>query len=161
MTNILVPTDFTPASLKMAENALKIGNYDKCNLVLFHAFQMPDSPYDILGACYRDPSCELITEQFRLACKQLKDEYAKKVNGIYVRCLTGSTRAVFRNFAEANDIDLIYCPEEYVFRPAHTRSVDPCYLFKKCGIPMLKSGAFKTEPVYNPGYFSGVPVTAQ
>jgi hypothetical protein len=39
--------------------------------------------------------------------------------------------------------------------------VDPCYLFKKCGIPMLKSGAFKTEPVYNPGYFSGVTVAAQ
>ncbi len=145
----------------MAEDALKTGSFEKCNLILFHAFDLPLSPFDILATPYRDPSCELMTEPFRQACKQLKDEYAKKVAKIVVRCLTGNTRAVFRNFAEANDIDLIYCPETYVFKPAHARSLDPVCLFKKCGIPVVKAGAFKAEPVYMPAYFSGIPVSAQ
>lgn len=161
MTNILVPTDFTPASLKMAESALKSGNYEKCNLILFHAFELPSSPFDLLDPCYRDPFCGLMTEKFRLACKQLKDDYPQKINKIMVRYMTGSTRAVFRNFAEANDIDLIYCPEDYVFRPIHARSIDPLYLFKKCSIPVVRSGAAKVEPVYGPSYFSSFRVSAQ
>jgi hypothetical protein len=161
MTNILVPTDFSPASLKLAEGALKSGNYEKCNLVLFHAFELPSSPHDLLGTCYRDPSGEFITESFRQACKQLKDENAKQVNKIIVRCMAGNTRAVFRNFAEANDIDLIYCPEEYYFNPIHPRSVDPCSLFRKCGVPVVKSSARKTEPVFQPALFGTIQVSAQ
>lgn len=161
MTNILVPTDFSPASLKLAEGALKSGNYEKCNLILFHAFELPSSPHDMLGTCYRDPSFELMTESFRQACKQLKDDYSKQVNKIIVRCLAGNTRAVFRNFAEANDIDLIYCPEDYVFMPVHQRSVDPCVLFKKCGVPVLKSAVKKAEPYYEPAYFGSMQVSTQ
>lgn len=160
MTNILVPTEFTPASLKMAESALKNGSYEKCNLVLFHAFE-PPSPFDLLGAPYRDPSCELMTEAFRQACKQLKDDHAKKINKIMVRCMTGNTRPLFRNFAEAHDIDLIYCPEDYFFKPVHARSVDPLYLFKHCGIPVLKTGIQKTAPVFQPSFFAGGTVSAQ
>jgi hypothetical protein len=145
----------------MAEGALKNGNYEKCTIVLFHAFDLPSSPFDMLGACQRDPSCELMTETFRQACKQLKDEYAKQVNKIIVRCMIGNSKALFRNFAEANDIDLIYCPEEYYFKPVHVRSVDPVYLFKKCGIPVVKSSAWKTEPVFQPSYYSAIRVSAQ
>jgi nucleotide-binding universal stress UspA family protein len=161
MANILVPTDFTPASLKLAENALRNGSFEKCNLILFHAFALPSSPFDLLGASSSNPSGELMTEKFRQACKQLKDDYPQKVNKIVVRCMTGDTRAVFRNFAEANDIDLIYCPDEYVFKPAHARSVDPVYLFKKCGIPVVKTSTWKPEPVFRPAYFSTVQVSTQ
>ncbi|WP_132053454.1 universal stress protein [Pseudocnuella soli] len=161
MTNILVPTDFTAYSLMMAEQAMKNGNYEKCNIVLFHAFQPPVSPLDMLGAGHRDPSCELMSEPFRQACKQLKDSHGSRINKIVVRCMTGSTRSVFRNFVEANDIDLIYCPEDYYFKPVHDRSVDPQFLFKKCGVPVLKSGVRKTEPVYEQPFMPSFPMAAQ
>ena len=161
MTNILVPTDFTPASLKLAENALNSGNYGKCNLVLFHAFEMPSSPFDLLGAYHRDPSSELMTENFRQACKQLKDDYAKQVNKILVRSMAGNTRAVFRNFVEANDIDLIYCPEDYSFQAVHPRSIDPCYLFRKSAVPVINSVVQKKEPVFEPSFFESLRVSTQ
>ena len=161
MTNILIPTDFTPASLKMAEGALKSGHYEKCNIVLFHAFELPADPFDLLGACYRDPSCELMTETFRQACKQVKDENARLVNKIIVRCMVGNSKALFRNFAEANDIDLIYCPEDYYFKPVHVRSVDPVYMFKKCGIPVLRNHVRRTETTYEPAFLQAIPVSAQ
>jgi len=160
MTNILVPTDFTPASLDMAESALMSGNYEKCNIILFHAFELPSSPFDLLRG-YRDPLDELMTEPFRQACKQLKDDYGKQVNKIIVRGMTGDTRAVFRNWAEANDIDIIYCPENYFFKPAHPRSIDPVYLFKKCSIPVVKGNAPKAERGFSHSYFATVPVTGQ
>lgn len=161
MTNILVPTDFTPASLKLAENALQSGHYGRCNLVLFHAFELPSSPFDLLGSAQRDPACELMTETFRQACKQLKDDNAKQVNKIIVRSMAGNTRAVFRNFVEANDIDVIYCPEEYHFTPVHPRSIDPCYLFRKSAVPVVKSAAAKKTPVYTPSFFEKIQVSTQ
>lgn len=141
MTNVLVPTDFTAASLKLAEGVLKNENLRKCNLLLFHAFGMPASPFDYLGATQPNPATESMNEPFRQACKQLKDQYPDRIGKIIVRCLQGDTRAVFRNFIEANDVDLIYCPEDYVFVPVQQRSVDPRYLFKNCGVPVVKTAA--------------------
>ena len=162
MTNILVPTDFTPSSLKLAENALKSGNYGRCNLVLFHAFELPSSPFDMLGtASQRDPSCTLMTEHFRQACKQLKDDHPRQINKIVVRSMAGNTRAVFRNFVEANDIDVIYCPEDYYFTPVHPRSIDPCYLFRKSAVPVVKSTEAKKAPVYAPQFFEQMQVSTR
>lgn len=161
MANVLVPTDFTAASLKLAEGAIKNTNVEKCNLVLFHAFDQPSSPFDLLGAGCANPSGELVTEKFRQACKQLKNDYPRRVDKIVIRCMTGSTRALFRNFVDANDIDLIYCPESFVFKAVHPRSVDPLFLFRKCGIPVVKTNAWKAEPIFRPAYFSTVPVSTQ
>jgi hypothetical protein len=162
MTNILIPTDFTTASLKMAENAVKNGHYNRCNLVLFHAFAMPANPFDLLGSAHRDPSCELISESFRQACKQVKNLYAKEIDKIVLRCMTGNTPAMFRNFAEANDIDLIYCPESYFFQPVHPRSIDPQPLFRQCGIPVIKVAGKRAEPKFdNNGYYPSMQMSAQ
>ncbi|MES2647067.1 MAG: universal stress protein [Bacteroidota bacterium] len=148
MANILVPTDFTPASLKLAEEAIKKTGESCPNIILFHAFELPDSPFDLLTSSYKEPYIKLMSEPFRQACKQLKDEYPKQVNKILIRCMNGNSKALFRNFAEANDIDLIYCPDHYVFSKVHDRSVDCISYFKKAGIPLLKEAGVRTEPVF-------------
>ena len=51
----------------------------------------------------------------------------------------GNSNAVFRNFIDANDIDLIVYPEYYVFRPVHGDSVNPHNMFMKSGTPMLRT----------------------
>jgi hypothetical protein len=160
MTNILIPTDFTANSLKQAEGVLRNESCPKCNIVLFHAFEMPE-PFDMLYKLYRDPSLEFLTESFRQSCKQIKDENPDKIGKIIVRCLKGSTRAIFRNFIEANDIDLIYCPEDYVFTRIHEQSIDPLPLFKKCGVPVIKTVSRRTPSVFATPVFSTVPITAQ
>ena len=144
MTNVLIPTDFTAASLKLAETAFINEDLSKCNLILFHAFRTPDLGINLLSISEPDPATVLMNEPFRQACKQLKDQYPSRIGKIIVRCMYGDTRALFRNFVEANDIDLIYCPESYVFVPTHQRSADPRYLFKKCSVPVVKSAKKKT-----------------
>ena len=139
MTNILIPTDFTAASLKMTARFLQDANLHKCNIVLFHAFRLSSSPFDLLAFRTVDPACELVNEPFRQACKQLKVQFPERVGKIMIRCMTGDTRALFRNFLEANRISLVYCPDTYRFGQVHPRSVDPCPFFKSCGIPVVRS----------------------
>jgi len=162
MTNILIPTDFSVASVKLAEDALNIsGTMNRCNLILFHAFEIPAYPFELLGQRIIDPSGLLMTEAFRQACKQLKDENVHLVAKIMVRCMKGSTRPLFRNFIDANDIDLIYCPEDYVFVPVHERSVDPLPLFKKCGVPLIKSSRHKVNTIWGRTIQPSLQVSSQ
>lgn len=161
MTNILIPTDFTPASLSWATQAIKTENGAKCNLILFHAFELPSNPYDLLRKMAKDPAAEMMTEAFRQACKQLKDEHSDRIGKIVIRCMRGSTRWLFRNFIEANDIDMIYCPEDFVYTPIHSLSVNPLPLFKKCDVPLLKVGRKNRETVFNRPVFQSVRVSTQ
>ena len=146
--NLLVPTDFTPGSLKLAENAVRHENDNRFNIILFHAFELPSSPFDLLANDACDPSASLLTEEFRQACKQLKNQYPRQIGKIMVKCMHGHTNALFHNFIDANDIDLIGCPEEYVFVRIHKRSLDPRPLFRNCGIPVLRSAIRRREPVF-------------
>jgi hypothetical protein len=143
MANILIPTDFSPASLQWADRYLRSEETVRHNLVLFHAFDLPASPHDLLGA--KDPSCELMTEAFRAACVQLKEKYGNAIGKIVVRCMQGNTKALFRNFIDAQDIDLIYCPDDYVFSRVHARSLDPTSFFRSAGVPLVKNTARRRE----------------
>jgi hypothetical protein len=162
MTNILIPTDFSAGSVKFAEDALNIaGSMSKCNIVFFHAFEIPSFPFELLGERVKDPSGTLMTEDFRLACKQLKNENIHLIGKINVRCMKGSTRPLFRNFVDANDIDLIYCPEDFVFVPVHERSVDPLPLFKKCGVPLIKTVKHKSNIIWGRTIQPALQVSSQ
>lgn len=147
MQNVLIPTDFTTASFRLAEQAIK--NCDKkINIVLFHAFALPDSAFDMLSKDYKRAETAFITESFRVACKQLKDNYPQIVNRITVKCLQGNTNSLFRNFIEANDIDLICCPVAYNYMSIHERSINPLPMFKKAGIPQVKELLSSKEYVF-------------
>ncbi len=148
MQNVLMPTDFTAASFKLIEQALK-NCEKKINIVLFHAFALPDSPFDLLTNDYRKTELSFMTEAFRASCKQLKDAYPHMINKITVKCMQGNSAALFRNFAEANDIDLICCPIGYNYLAIHARSINPLPLFKKSRIPQVKEMLKSKEYVFN------------
>ncbi|MGV3768073.1 MAG: universal stress protein [Chitinophagaceae bacterium] len=137
MRHILVPTDFTPASLKMVEQAVKTLDGQKLDIILFHAFELPFFVSDLVGSAKRQPYHDLVTDEFRSACKQLKDQFPRSIHRIQFRFMQGDTVALFRNFLDANEIDMIVCPEYYQYRKVHERSINPTTFFKKSGIPVL------------------------
>lgn len=150
MNNILIPTDFTANSVKLAEQALQHVEGRKVNIILFHAFSLPFHTIDLLSPSPRQPYQDLLNDGFRQACKQLKDQYPKEIGKITFRCLNGNTNAAFRNFIDANDIDMIVCPESYVYEKIHKLSIDPHPLFRKSGIPVLSAlKPAKKEVTYN------------
>jgi hypothetical protein len=137
MRNVLVPTDFSPASFDLVEQTIHTMGEQVLNITLFHAFQMPFFVSDLIRN-QRQPYHDLLTDAFRSSCKQLKQQYPRQVNSIVFKHLYGSTPAVFRHFVDANDIDLIIYPEQYEFIKVHADSVNPDRMFKKSRVPLLR-----------------------
>ncbi|MGZ5246294.1 MAG: hypothetical protein ACXWV5_04480 [Flavitalea sp.] len=138
MKNVLIPTDFSIVSLQGIEKAVSALNNQPCNIILFHAFQMPYFHNDLFARRGSLPYGDLLNDNFRNACRQIKQQFPRQIKGIHIKHLYGSTAAVFRNFVDANDIDFIFLPEAYVFTPIHKDSINPINLFKKSGTPFLK-----------------------
>ena len=136
MTNILIPSDFTPASMKMAEQAVKLLNR-QVNIIFFHAFEMPFYHQDLIRN-ERQPWQELLHDEFRQDCKHLKEQYSWLINNISFKYMQGDSNALFRNWIDANEIDMIVCPSDYVYSKIHSRSVNPIPFFRKSGLPLLQ-----------------------
>lgn len=138
MINILVPTDFSVASVSWIRAAVRASKANECNIILFHAFAIPDSAFDLLANDEPPVPSGILTDAFRIACRQAKLESNKAVRKIVVRTMRGNSRPLFRNFIDANEIDMIYFPEDAVLAKAHPLSIDPTPLFKDCGAPVLR-----------------------
>jgi hypothetical protein len=148
MINILVPTDFTVASVSWIRAAVKASEAAECNVILFHAFAIPDSPFDLLASDEPPVPSGMLTDAFRVACKQAKLDANKSVRKIVVRTMRGNSKPLFRNFIDANEIDMIYFPEGALLKKAHPSSLDPLPLFKDCGAPLVREypGTQRTYP---------------
>ncbi len=136
MTNVLIPTDFSPASLQVAEQTVRLLNR-RIRIVLFHAFEIPFYYQDLIGRKHA-PQYEFLTEAFRQRCRQLKADYPTLVHSLTINCLLGNTVAVFRNFVEANEIGLIIQPKGRPFRKISPDSFDPTKFFARAGVPVLE-----------------------
>lgn len=135
MTNLLVPTDFSTASLQLAEQSVKVLNRE-VNVILFHAFDMPFYYSDLIRPTSQ-PWQKLLNDDLRTACRQLKERYPLFIRSIGCRFMQGSSAALFRNWAEANEIDIIACPAGYMYTRVHELSLDPIPLFKKSRLTLL------------------------
>lgn len=135
MTNILIPTDFSAASLKMAEQAVRFLNRE-VNVILFHAYEMPAYYQDFFRST--PPYAGMLNDAFRRECKQLKEQYPRLISRISFQYMQGNTAAIFRNFAEAHEIDLIICPADYTYKKIHERSLNPIPLFRRSRITMVQ-----------------------
>ncbi|RYD81409.1 MAG: universal stress protein [Sphingobacteriales bacterium] len=148
MTNILIPTDFSSASIKLAEQALQTVNVNSVNIVFFHLFELPYSEFELLDPSRKKPYAHVMTDSFRQSCKQLKDQHSKAINKICFKFLEGNSAPLFRNFIDANEIDMIFCPDHYLFTAVHKLSADPRPVFKKSGVNIIREQvAAQTETV--------------
>ncbi|MFT3681509.1 MAG: universal stress protein [Ferruginibacter sp.] len=147
MTNILIPTDFTAASLQLAEQAVQALEVNKATIILFHAFELPASEFDLLVPGRKKPYADLVTDSFRQACKQFKEQYPGAVQKICFKFMEGSSARLFRNFVDANEIDLIIFPDHYHYVSIHKLSVDPGPLFKKSGVKVIREFAPRRKEV--------------
>lgn len=136
MRNVLIPTDITLHSLELVSFAAR-AIPDKINAVLFHAFDMPDSLLDAMIRSHNGGFNSLITEEIRVKCKRLKAAHSN-ISNISFKYMYGTTKAAFRNYAEANKIDMIVLPDGYSFVPAVRDSVNMIKIMQQSGIEILR-----------------------
>lgn len=135
MKNILIPTNFDATSIRLATQVVQSLN-EKVNVVFFHAFE----PAYYFTDLYRqeNPINSLITDAHRQSCKQFKERYAELVGSVNFLSMRGNTTSLFRNFMEANQIDMIACPNGYAFVKVHKDSINPLSFFKRSRLPLLQ-----------------------
>lgn len=148
MTNVLIPCDFTSTTFKLAHQALQAINVKSVNIIFFHLFDMP-ADFELLDPHRKRPYSEVFTDAFRHQCKQLKDQYPDTIQKVCFKYLEGTGPALFRNFADANEIDIIFCPEHYQYRAVNKMSADPRSVFKKSGVKIVKELAPRKREVYS------------
>ncbi len=141
MKNVLIPTDFTLNSLDYVAIAAKSVPF-KCSIFLFHAFDMPQSLMDAIHKSGLKSHHKLVTEELRLKCKKIKSENSNIVD-ICFKTMYGTTVNAFRNYAEANDIDLIFLPADFEFKAIVRDSVDPTHMFEKAGLSIIREDVSK------------------
>lgn len=135
MKNVLIPTDFTLTSLELVSKAAYACS-DKMNVLLFHAFDMPDSTIDAIHRLNQRSQNEFITHDIRQRCRGLKVQHPN-ICEITFRIMYGSTTAAFCNFAEAHTVDMLVIADGQQFSPAVSDSVDYRRMFKKSGIETM------------------------
>ncbi|MGY0040442.1 hypothetical protein [Pedobacter sp. NJ-S-72] len=139
MKTILIPTDFNETSVYLSEDILKNFKNEPVKLIFFHAYKLTDSISDLLMLSRRSAEYGQIPESFHRACYDLKKTHQGQIEAITIEYFYGSTMAAFRNFAEANEVDFIYCPATYTFRPISKYSINPDVFLNKSGIPVIKT----------------------
>lgn len=150
MKNILFPTDFTAQSLRTLELYVKGVTGMRFNIILFAAFQMPDSDQDAVGS---RPHLAVMNETFRKGCKKLKEKYTDKIGQIHYKFMYGTTKQVFRNYIDFNEIDLILFPDGYTIGKPHEKSIDPAALINGSSLSVIRempvTAQIRTLPVHH------------
>ncbi len=130
MKNVLVPTDFSIESLELINKTAK-AIAEKLNIYLFHAYEIPAVNDKTIAK-----KNNLITEQLRQRCRRIKANN-KNITNISVKIMQGGSHAIFSNFTDNHQIDLLVLPNKYIYIPPTAESVSPIKLFRKSTIEKL------------------------
>jgi hypothetical protein len=137
MKTILIPSDFSVQSLDFVEHLLRKFQPERVNLLLFHLFELPDSITELLLLGREQKDFPGIRYEFLYRCRQLELAHRKQLEAIRTKCFYGNTLAIFRNFLEGHQVDLIAHPANTPFRKLGKASLDPGPFIDKCGKEVL------------------------
>lgn len=139
MKNILIPTDFSIRSLGYVHSVVAHHPNESVNIIFMHAMTMPDSLFDLITYTRNSRHVDLITADFKDGCEIIRNKYASSVNKLKVEFFHGNTRAAFRNFCLAQNVDLILLPADNDFHCPSGRSYNPAKLISTSKYPLLKT----------------------
>jgi hypothetical protein len=142
MKRILIPTDFTIASLNVIHSLV-----DKINepfeIILFHPVYIPNSISDLLFT--RRITQGYITEEYTEACEVLKNKYSSQISSMNTVFFYGSSSAAFNNFAEGNKIDMIAINEQHEYKETYKNSLSPMSFIRKAKYEVLSLSVEKSQ----------------
>jgi hypothetical protein len=110
MRTILIPTDFSIASLSLLKVALNEHSGESLGIVFVCGYRVSDSISELL---FHSPSkilAKLESSDFREACEMLGNRPGSRISSIRRTLFTGKTSAAFNRFVATNEIDEIVVP---------------------------------------------------
>lgn len=140
--NILIPSDFTLSSLNIIPALVERYPKQKLNITFAHFLQLSDSISDLLLLSRRSREYRLISDEFYAGCTMLKNDYPDQIVNLTPDFFYGNTIAVFKNYLEAKETDLIAMPDGHDYANLTPNSFNPAILMQRSGYKTL---AVKTQ----------------
>ncbi|MFY0255389.1 hypothetical protein ACDQ55_15695 [Chitinophaga sp. 30R24] len=156
MKNILIPTDFSIRSLSYVHSIVAKHPHEQINVILMHALEMPDSLFDLITYTRNSRHLELISADFQDGCEIIRNKYSSTIHQLKVEFFHGNTRAAFRNFLLAQQIDLIIQPADHQYNPPSKRSYDPGKLIQQCPCEKMQLPLQKRKYLGDPSGISAL-----
>jgi len=145
--NIIIPSDFTLSSLNIIPVLAERYPKQKLNVSLVHFLQLSDSISDLLLLSRRSREYELISDEFYTGCTMLKNDYADQIENIIPDFFYGNTVAVFKNYLEEKETELIAMPENHNYARLTSNSFDPTILMQRSGYKIVILKAEAKQPL--------------
>ena len=134
MKHILIPTDFTIASLKAVQAAVGAYEGEQLKITLFHLLE----PNDIgsLFRSMRNKHYEMVTDDFNEACQILHNRHSTAISAMHIKFGFGTTVRYIENFLEGLKVDtIVHCGDIYL-QETSPRSVAMLPLLLRSGYPV-------------------------
>ncbi|MHA4895994.1 hypothetical protein ACXZ1K_14675 [Pedobacter sp. PWIIR3] len=136
MKNILIPTDFKPASLTCIPAVCEQLKNEELSFYFVHVFKLSDSISDLLMLARRSREFEIVSDEFYNGCTEIKRTFPNVK--IKIDFLYGSTLSMFRNFLEEYEINSVLEQPNYAPGKINKSSLDTALLIERSGLPVIR-----------------------
>ncbi len=131
MKKVLIPTDLSVKSLKLAEYAFKLYANEMIDIVLMYPYRLPVWEREL----YNFNPGRIISENTNEGFREAKDELVRRhyvnVNSILIKMYTGVTAIAFKNFSDANDVKAAVIPQAGFLDFTKDSLFDPILLIQR------------------------------
>jgi hypothetical protein len=145
MKTVLIPTDFKSESLKAIPVLFQKLPDEKLNIILVHMMSVTDCMRELLMLSRRSAEYQHISQDFYTTCYELKKENPNQIHDLRIDFFYGNTIAVFKNFLDANDVDIILQEQNYNYLMLNKSSIQPSTLIGRSGKTLLVIDSQKVQ----------------
>jgi len=128
---VLIPTDFSIASLNLVKEAAEQSTSDKMDIILVYGVHLSTSIHELIFFSKNKVVAQLQSSEFNDACSLLKNKYRSKIRSIHPELLISNNRNYIEQFLEHEKIDQIFIPTYYKLKVNSRKYFDPTPLLSK------------------------------
>jgi hypothetical protein len=131
---ILIPIDFTVASLNMLKLALEDAQHESVHVILMYSEFQSDSITDLLFYSETNIINEKMTPNFTEALEVIKNRFEKTLLSLNIKVFHAYNIHALNVFLKANRVDVLFLPKNYKLAEKNG-AFDPVPLLRKSDIP--------------------------
>ncbi|HTN45370.1 MAG TPA: hypothetical protein VL098_03420 [Flavipsychrobacter sp.] len=137
MNHILIPTDFSIASLSIVSAVAEEFGTAPVKITLFHLIDMPTSISELLTFRRSKSRYEQqINDEFHDACHVLQNKFANSIAELKVELAFGNSSAYIKNYLEANKVTVVAVSANTVLKKTFRESITMLPLLERTNVPV-------------------------
>jgi hypothetical protein len=135
---VLIPTDFSIASLNLVREVAERTVHYQLDVLLIYGLHLPTSITELLFFSKDKVLDSLQSEDFMEACSLLKNKYFSKIHSIKADLVVGNNRNYINHYIKAEKVDRVFVPAFYGLKVQSRKYFDPSAALAKSALGVTK-----------------------